>query len=558
MNTRSVHNVWRSATCMALLLIASSALGTIQTSVNRNRIDLSDTITLTVQTNQKTGSDSPDFSKLEQDWHMLGTRQISNVVWSNGQLQANNSWQITLAPKRKGTLIIPVITWQGSNSKPIYVQVSPITESLKRQIERLAFFKTKISDGPVWVQSQILYQILFYYTQSIQLSRDLSPPNLPNVVVQSLGAPTSGIEQINGIRYWFIKREYALFPQTNGQLEIPVESVSGYARLSQGGRKRIEIHSEGYSIPVMPKPAEYPQDALWLPAQDLRITSNWHKAINTLDAGVATNLNLTIRAQGLPASVLPQFPTLDLPDVRLYSHPPKSDEQFNSKGVTGSLAGDLAIIPTRPGTLVLPEIRIPWWDVKTAKVREAVWPGLSIPVKGTVEASEATANQAGDNTPSQPVESSEQKTVSAIGIWGWLISALLATVWLVTLAYIWLSKRSAGPDQNKTKKLSRKKQEIQNFQKLAEVCENNDAAAIRQNLIRWAECKNLTLEDLLRDDQHGQALIDSLNEYLYKDSSAHFSAKSILAWVEEKRATYLQPVRSQIELSPLYPDTKPS
>lgn len=547
---------------VALMLSTSLVWGVISTSVNRNQMDLTDTLSLTVQVDDQANIRRPDFNPLNQDWRILGTNRQTDITFSNGQLQSKTIWHLTLAPKREGRLSIPVLVWNNSSSRPIAIQVTPIAADVQEQLSKLAFFQTSVSGNAVWIQSQILYRVALYYSQETQLKNFPAPPNLPNAIVQALETPSPNIELISGVRYWVIRQSYAIFPQASGTLKLPPEQSTGYAHLAGYGntRKRIEVRSQGHLIKVLPRAANYPPKIPWLPAKKLQVTGTTTRSVQELEVGTTANLSLTIEAEGLPGSLLPQLPPFNVPGVRIYSNPPTIQESLSPQGVISTLTSNLAMIPVKPGMLELPPVHITWWDADEARTKRATWPGWKIRIVPSTSTLINTDGLDAEGTPGLfGTTSSVIPRGISFGFWSW-ISLVFALAWLSTLWYVWHLKQRFKEqfDQPAVIDWAAKAQEAKNFHRLIVACQKKDAADIYQCLSNWARCKRpesggQALNVLLQDDSEGQALVQALNQHLYLDSSLSFDAAAILGWAKNKRTEASQPEATQDALAPLYP-----
>lgn len=534
-----------------VMLLCSMAKAAITTSVNRNHIDRTDNLILLVQVDDNARGSQPNFSPLQQDWRILATSQKSEISWSNGQLSTTSTWRLTLAPQREGLLQIPVLTWANSRSQPIAVRVAPISESLEQQLARVAFFKSSVSQGSYWVQSQVLYEVTLFYTQEVQLQGNpLQQPKLPDTIVLPLGAAQTGTELIDGVRYWILKQSYALFPQTSGQLVIPGMRGLGYAYLTprRDSRKRIEIRSQRHVLKVLPKPAAYPAGVPWIPAANLTLSSEWQGVPSPLNVNDVATLIIRTKVQGLPPSSIANLPVPTLTTGRLYSHPPQSEESLSANGITSDFISTVAVIPTESGNMQLSPMAITWWDTKQGRVRESILniPALEVlrPITEVVEAAPKQQLQ-------QPFW-----VLWLSDVWLWT-SAFFALAWLVSIGYVLYLRRQiqavlpgrSAPDEAENTTLAA-------HQALTLACRQKDAAAIRQALEAWAislrpQSHGSALAKLLSGDDEGRSLVENLNKHLYQDMNTHFDPIEILAWAKRKRSAQTPDVTSSI--APLYP-----
>jgi hypothetical protein len=142
-------------------------------------------------------------------------------------------------------------------------------------------------------------------------------------------------------------------------------------------------------------------------------------------------------------------------------------------------------VPEVEGELVLPEIRLDWWDTTSNRQRTAVVPehrvqvhasglagtqqpatGGSAPVPGSVD------NMAG---------SSPELTDAVASRWR-LASGVFALLWLVTL-YLALRKPSPVRDKRRVDELPEGEKEL--LAQLRQACRRGDAIAVRRILRHW-------------------------------------------------------------------------
>jgi hypothetical protein len=105
----------------------------------------------------------------------------------------------------------------------------------------------------------------------------------------------------------------------------------------------------------------------------------------------------------------------------------------------------VAIIPNVAGEVVLPEIRIPWWNTEADEARVAVLPArtvtvlpapvATVPEPASVQAPVTRSSPAAATVPSSAAPSSR--------FWQW-ISALLLLLWVLTGLGWWRERRGVG------------------------------------------------------------------------------------------------------------------
>ncbi|MFX4229013.1 MAG: BatD family protein [Porticoccaceae bacterium] len=113
---------------LLLLLPAGAISAELTSSVDRNSININETLTLTLRYEEGASSDSLELEVLRQDFDVLSvqphTSNNVSIVNGNYSQQTLTTWTITLAPKREGTRVIPSFNIDGNVSDAIAIEVS--------------------------------------------------------------------------------------------------------------------------------------------------------------------------------------------------------------------------------------------------------------------------------------------------------------------------------------------------------------------------------------------------------------------------------------------------
>ena len=529
-----------------------------QSWVDQTRIDEHQSISTTFQFVGNAGNERPDFSALEGDFEITGTRAASDYRNINGHSEYRMNWILSLSPRRKGELTIPAITFRGLPSVAIPITVTAASPELSEQLEASVFFETSVDRETVYVQAQILYTVRLFYADNVQLYTDLPPqPSLANAIVQPLGSARPFNEVRLGRRYGVIEQQYAIFPQQSGRLQIPPESITGSARvrIPRGiyRRRQVREHSSGHLITVQPKPASYPESATWLPATDLTIGSSWNSE-REFKVGVPLSRNIELSAEGLPASLLPALAPRELEGVKMYPDPPEKTESADVSGIRSSRRESLALVPTRAGILTLPEMSITWFDVDDDAVKVAslpaetyeVAPSAEVPVSFASPPDPALGPTSGGATGAEDTMVDPWMIVALICLLGWA-----ATTW-------WL----LNAEQRQTPKPppEPRDKERAGYMQLARACRANDAQKAHAALLEWANTFYAHAPEpatVVLRQQSGSEPMEELLAWLYSRDAASsaWHGEHLLKWIEGIRQQARRESSETREdvLPPLYP-----
>jgi hypothetical protein len=341
-----------------LTLIAPITQAALDASVDRRVIDENDVVVLELKRDAGDFVGNPDLSDLEPDFRILGTQRASQFTLAGGETRSVTTWTVTLQPKRRGTLMIPSVEYEGDRTEPITITVTAPTPEEQAEIERMVFFETEIGKDDLWVQEQLLYTVRLYYAADAVLFGDLPPaPRVENAVIQPLGDSRPGTERRDGVRYNLIEQRYAIVPQRSGTLAIPPETFAGAVRIAENGRtrrKNIRITSDGHQIDVRPQPESWPDGVPWLPARDLALSQSWSGAPPRFTAGEPVTRTLELFAKGVAASALPELSHGSPDNARIYPDAPALDEGLAAGEFVATRIQSAVIIPEAEGSLTLP------------------------------------------------------------------------------------------------------------------------------------------------------------------------------------------------------------
>ncbi|MDY0189180.1 MAG: BatD family protein [Desulfuromonas sp.] len=380
----------------SIALAASSAAPQLTASVSRNQIGIDESLTLELTLSGDSG-DEPDLTQLKQDFDIVSHSQSSSVNIINGSVSRSKVWSMILLPRRSGTLTIPALCSGSICSQPRTISVSeqpPATASSSAPV----ILETEASALSVTVQQQLLYTVRILIRQPLAQAglSELTPQGVETTVHQ-LGEDVRYETQRGSYNYQVIERNYALFPQHSGTLQLPALRLDGilpasriaaksafnspfdpFDLMGQQG-KRIRVRSKALSVKVVAAPVHDAQQP-WLPALDIQLSDDWRTNPPTLTVGEPTTRTLIVSSTGLPAAALPEL-NLSVPNG-FKSYPDKSERKDgnSAEGIEGTLIQKMALVPTQAGTFTLAATSMRWWDTQKQQWRTATIPAIELRV----------------------------------------------------------------------------------------------------------------------------------------------------------------------------------
>jgi hypothetical protein len=412
--------------------------------VDRADLDLNESLSLEIVVDSDVATE-PDLSVLEEDFHVGQGSQLSNTTIINGRIQRSRTWTYVLMPKRVGELRIPPIAVGNDQSGPLIIVVSEPSYAPPGEAD--VFITGEVDYDETYVQAQVLYTVKIYRAVATRQPA-LRDPSISGaeVLVELAGDDRNYEAIIDGRAYSVVERVIALYPQESG--EITISPARFEARVLKDGRisGRKVYESDAKTITVMPVPTP-PMDfpgANWLPARNLELSEDWSRDPGELAAGEPVTRHITISALG---QLETQIPAIDLPivdGVNIYQDKPELSRHFETGGIRGVRSDQYAMIGVAPGSIRLPALEVPWWDIDADEWQVARLPERVINILGSGEP--APMQPTSTVTPEFPGNESLDVAVPQGHSWR-RISQILLALWLITVFGWWWTSRPTQADK---------------------------------------------------------------------------------------------------------------
>ncbi|MGK0249168.1 MAG: hypothetical protein ACI910_001906 [Oleispira sp.] len=555
---RKLINSLCSMLALTLLLLANTAIaGTLSATVDRKQITENDSFRLFLRYDEQIGFGQPDLTVLKKDFRIINQQRANQFRSMNGKTVSFTEWTLMLTPLRTGTLIIPAVEFDGQRSQEIQVTVKALSQSVKDQIAKEFFFDIKIDTTSTYVQAQVIYTEKLYYSVNHE-DATLSEFKVTDAHVVPLGEVRQYNTNINGQQMGVYERRFAIFAEESGEMIIPGQKfsaniVNSYNRWSRG--RPVTVIAEPLRIKVKSTPASYPQ-APWLPSPELKVSDRWSKPYSEWQVGEPVTRTITINAQGLSGSQLPELSLPVVEGVKYYPDQSEHNDKTDNQGIQGFLQQSLAIVPVQSGRVTIPEMRIPWWNLDTNRLEYAILPAQTVIVAAPENAIQINSSQS-TNTPASTLsDSANNSAVMTNQNLGYWIAATLLLLLTNTISafLLWRNNNRPIKEEIDTTEMSCK----ESLKQIRKACQENDPLIIRQRLQDWSQQEfNITRLDQLGKQFNDIPLTNSLSELdsvLYQNlENSAFNGQ--LLWNNLSQALKKKQAKSSTdpsELSPLY------
>lgn len=360
----------------------------------------------------------PDFTALQKNWEILSRSKSTQRQLIDSSFKRSTVYSLTLMPRGQGSLMIPAVCFDKDCSLPLPIEVSP-RSSQEASADGQILLETEISTQKIVTQGQLLLKVRLSFRVDVAEGQLSEPqPVGVEVLVKRLNTDVRKYrKREDGLVYQVIERDYAIFPQGSGQMQIPALQfdgavVAGPSRLNPFGRrqlmKRVRRISQPLQVEVTPLPEDLGQ-RFWIPANSIGIQDDWQQQLPKFVVGEPAIRTLKLSADGVLSAQLPELKPIIPDGFKVYPDQPSRKDQAGRDGIKGLLVQKIALVPTRSGHFQLPAVDLDWWDMKGDRWRRAHLAALDIDVApAPVSAPVAAVPETGKQQPTvMPVPSPE-------------------------------------------------------------------------------------------------------------------------------------------------------
>lgn len=559
--------------CLGLFILTSMAHAqsiNVIASVDKNPVMVDESFILTVVANGDVDRDAFDSSILMKDFVVGRTSVSSQTKMINFDTSRSTTWSTILIPQTKGRFTIPSFDINGAKTKPMEVLVIPASASSASKGRDL-FITTSVDVEEAYLQQQIRYTVKLHLGKDLQRG-SLSSPTLENADIRQIGKDKEYNEIVEGRRYRIIERSFAIIPQQSGAFTIEGPLFEGEvidnSRQSFGffnRSKAVNRVGPTQSITVLPIPGNYDQH--WLPSDFVRLDDEWQGNTRAFIAGEPITRTITLTAIGVVEEQLPQITSIYPDSVKTYPDQAETTTVEKDNTLIAQRKESIAIIPSQAGRLVIPEVRIPWFNTITQKTEFAmlpekifqilpatIQPTSAIPVRPSTQAVPTMEPQTSISA------NLDNQIINMPQYWIWLTASLLV-LWLLTLVF-WYKHVVAlkGVSKRLDNSSPRMSQNEQSLWKYLEKALNKNASVDTQKYLalwlgHFIQNKQATLAQSLKVIEN-----QSLNESVHTLLASRYS-KNQREWQSTELHQILRKMRkdgsivknTKHNLSPLYP-----
>ena len=558
------------------ILHSSPANAEFKAKIDRSSINVNETLKLELILDKQVFSGEPDTAGLSKDFEILGNNRQQSFSSINGQTKSSTTWTLTLRPKLSGKLKIPSISFRGEKTDEITVDVRNANNSkIFNPGDQIIFTETEVDNKSVYVNQQIILTIRLFTAVNLQ-DYSITGLQIPNAETYRL-SDTNYQKVLNGRNYLALEIKYAIYPKNPGELKIPKLRFSAYEidprnqfSLFNNRGNQVIRDTQLLSINVLDIPSE--STAInWLPSKNVEISQRWSENFNDATVGEPITRTIVIKASGNTSAQIPPTNIENIENLRVYPDQPQINQEISAEGLLAKRTEVFAIVPNAAGTLLIPELRVDWWDTESNSQRSTTLPSQMIAVKADNKIN------LDDSLEEIPLSENDSdflsQTISDVSIYKnpLIVFLVISNVSLLFIVVLMIRKITVKSTLNK-EKYNHKSDDGKNdslksaLWKLKSAIRKKDMPMVRNSLLQWGQIaypniQPITLKsiaEMLKDDDL-LITFGLLDNHLFGDIENKIQL-SDLHTIEKKissQTAYLAKIETKKNkskpLQPLYP-----
>ena len=173
MNTKN-YFISRHGRILGLLALFLFVVGPVPAwaavalQLDRDRVMVGETVTLTFITHDSSQSLDIDFSVLEDDFEILDRRKEAHTSIVNGGQTSDVRLILRVEPKRDGDIQVPAFAFGSNNTAPVTLRVDPAPEQAPGALPPV-FIEVELNPGedPYYVHAQFGLVVRVFYQQNL-------------------------------------------------------------------------------------------------------------------------------------------------------------------------------------------------------------------------------------------------------------------------------------------------------------------------------------------------------------------------------------------------------
>ena len=484
-----------------LLLFLKNSFGEVTAWLENNPVTVGQMFNLYVEAKNVNDVSEPDLKNLKGLQVLNQSTQNQTSIVGN-KITRTIKWTYTLLASSRGEYQIPSLKVGNETTNSIVLKVDDTQE---KNNNKIVYLDMNISPKKVYPQQQVIASLKIIRNGFQLVNESITPFEIEGARVEKI--KESSYQKVkNGVKQLITEIIYVLIPEKSGRIVIPEVRYQGdeitginlggifqkFGSYSQNRGKRIFSKSTTQFLEVIPIPKNF--RGWWLPVKELTIDEKWYPGSNEFRVGEPVTRTITISANGVYGDQIPELKINSHENLKGYVDKPQINTEKNQFGIQGMRTEKWALIPSKPGKVVLPQILVSWWDVTNDELQNTIIPSRIIEVLPAMKNYSKNIINSENNTDTikniNDLENISTNEIKQIYIWK-VLSTVFAIFWMLTIFFWYLTIRNKKIKQKKlndSNENNHKNNVIKETKKLKELLITGSPKTIKLALLNWSKC----------------------------------------------------------------------
>ena len=284
------------------------------------------------------------------------------------------------------------------------------------------------------------------------------------IMMQVSERPIFESQQIGDDSYVSARYDFTVYAQRAGNMQVPpITARFGSKKSFDQALIEYRLQTEPFNLTVTAPPGANSGEII-VSARELTATETWLPKPVSAKVGDAFTRTITVRAQKVPAMLLPPPRFEDVAGIAIYPKPPQVSDENERGDFIGERVDSATYICERAGSFEIPEMSIRWWDPSNDQWQTKRFPAVEFKVAENPFLNGQSAS-----------------TIHAFDLSSWVESIII----LLTLIVVALFAVKPVKRYWQTWRKSREASEAVQWKRLRKSCARGEAAEIYREMNRW-------------------------------------------------------------------------
>lgn len=280
------------------------------------------------------------------------------------------------------------------------------------------------------------------------------------------------------------RQRYAIIPQRGGRFVIPPIKVIVGVKNGSEASNPVTLQTQPFELTAIFPPGMQDVKQI-LTTNTVSIEEAYDRETAGLQVGDAITRTVTLRGGNTFALALPAISFEQVKGTRIYSSQPVLSDKTDRGKYAGTRIDSATYVLEQAGDVVLPEIKISWWDPDSQSKEEVVLPSVEFQV-----AINPDFHAPADN--SLEVQSWTEKlkqNAALVAAWFWnnIVWLSMAVFGLYTMRMVWRHYGAVVIESWSRWHRRRSVSESHFFNEFRQACSSGNETAMAHSFWRWVD-----------------------------------------------------------------------